>query len=104
MLLIALPVSSDAAPGSWEPLSWLFVGLMSYSALSAFFMPRLRAFRRFPQGVPILQWLMACSVFLWGFIAVMAGSPVLLLWAGFGVSVALIILLTVTRPAPLEEV
>jgi len=45
--------------------------------------------------MPILQWMMAVTVFVWGFLAsVLTGSPVWLTWIGFGVSLLILIILS----------
>lgn len=80
-------------------MSWLFVALMAYAGVGSFLLPRLRGFRRFPDGAPILQWLIAVSVFMMGFLGtVLTGSPFWLMWVGFGISFAILICLSLQGP------
>lgn len=94
MVLIASAINSSNSSGRWRPLTWLLVVPMGYAAAMSLLLPRLPAFRRLPDAVPILQSTMAWTVFTWAFFATLVlRSPVWFMWIGLGVSCLLLILL-----------
>jgi hypothetical protein len=67
-------------------LTWVAVGLIVLGAIETFIAPRLVA----PNVRLGIAWSLGMTPFLFGFAALMAGSPILVMWLGLVVSLCLI--------------
>jgi hypothetical protein len=72
---------------SW--FTWLAIVMMLYAVVAFLRLPRL--FRRSSHDTLYMRWTATLLPFMWGWVAVIDGSPVWLLVAGTALTIALLV-------------